>query len=473
MELDIALEEIMNKKLSTVFAFGFSLITFLIIFLIFIIANAGIGRQYKNHLQLQQKETADTISIGISHQYNPKNNQWNQDYIHGYGMYALKEGYIIKVYDTKNKVIWDAQHHDMTLCHQIMGKISKQMKEKSYLNHGGFKKYRYSITSHGKIIGYSEIRYYTPYSMNEYDFQFLHSLNLCLIFLGIAAMIAAGIAGWFLSKFLASPIEKVIETTQKIADGTYEIRINSNVPTLELKHLTTSVNRMAQFLENQEALRKRLVTDMAHELRTPLTNVSSYLELMADGIWEVTPKRLNTCYQELLRICTLIKRLDQLQNIEKENLKLSPKLTDIKSMIEKTCQAFESQLFEKQISCSIRGSHSFLFVDSSFFSQVLSNLLSNAIKYTEPNGSILWVIEETASDVLIKISDNGIGISSKDLPYIFERFYRADQSRQRKSGGSGIGLTITKAIVQAHHGSIWAESTPGCMTTFTIKLKKP
>ena len=183
----------MNTKLSTRLTFGFSLIVFVTVVLIYITANIGVGRQYEEHLKLQQKKTADTIATGLSQQYNFSTGKWNIDYIHGYGMYALNEGYIVKVYDNSGNVVWDAENHDMTLCHKIMDNIITKMKEKRPEIKGSFYKYDYDLVNNDTKVGVAKISYYSPYSMNEIDFKFLDALNKLLLVLGVGAVVVAGI----------------------------------------------------------------------------------------------------------------------------------------------------------------------------------------------------------------------------------------------------------------------------------------
>ena len=234
--------------------------------------------------------------------------------------------------------------------------------------------------------------------------------------------------------------------------------------------MKNAVNQMAYNLKNQEMLRKRLVTDVAHELRTPLTNVMSHIELMADGIWEASPERLEICSSELGRISEIIKNLEKLQQIENENMDLCCENVDLIDLIEQCNKAFESKMKEKDISCTVEGESTIACVDISKFTQVLHNLLSNSIKYTENGGKIIWKVYEKGNNKVITITDTGIGIDENDIPFIFERFYRTDISRQRKTGGSGIGLTIVKSIIKAHNGKIEVESKKGKGSKFTITL---
>jgi signal transduction histidine kinase len=230
------------------------------------------------------------------------------------------------------------------------------------------------------------------------------------------------------------------------------------------------IRQYTDALKQQELLRKRLTSDVAHELRTPLTAVSSHLEAMIDGLWEVTPARLQSCYEEIGRISGLVADLEQLAKTENENLRLSKTEVDLLELAHTVVNNFETEAAKKKLSVSVDGEKTVIFADKDRLNQVLTNLLSNAIKYTPENGEIQITANNTEKSGIITVADNGIGIPEGDLPFIFERFYRADKSRTRSTGGAGIGLAIAKSIVEAHGGKIEAKSEPGQGSCFTVTL---
>uniref|UniRef100_UPI0034A13A35 sensor histidine kinase n=2 Tax=Lachnospirales TaxID=3085636 RepID=UPI0034A13A35 len=245
-----------------------------------------------------------------------------------------------------------------------------------------------------------------------------------------------------------------------------------DVRTQELTELSNAVNHMAECLETQEAIRRRLTSDVAHELRTPIANVSSHLEAIIEGVWEPTTERLQSCYDELGRISDIISDLEKLRQIEDENMILEKEPVDLLELSQTVQYAFEQELDKKQLKCKVSGESAVVSGDQKRLHQVIFNLVSNAIKYSTEGGCInINVRNETDTATLI-IKDQGIGISEKDLPLIFERFYRTDRSRNRKMGGAGIGLTIAKAVVLAHNGKITVESKEGYGSRFVITVPK-
>ena len=460
------------KKLRTQLSAGFAMIVLVEVFLVSLVSNLCISRQFEQYIAQQQKTTSDDLAAGLALQYDPEKDLWNLDYIHGFGMYALNDGYILKLYDAQDNVVWDAENHDMTLCHQIMEDISLRMEEKRPELEGDFVTHQYPLTQNGTIIGRAEISYYSPYYFNENAFRFLDSLNTILLAVGVISLLGAVFAGAVLAKRIAAPIVKTTQITKEISEGNYGIRFVSQSRTRELNELTQAVNQMAEALEKQENMRKRLVTDVAHELRTPLANVSAQLETVLEGVWEATTERLQACYDEIGRMSQMVSDLERLQQVENENLKLERAQVDLYALAQTVAASFDAELAAKGLHCTVTGTAAVVPSDKRRLCQVVTNLLSNALKYTGEGGHIRIRVEDASDRGILIVEDDGIGIPEADLALVFERFYRTDCSRSRKTGGVGIGLTIVKAIVKAHGGEVSAESREGQGSRFTVVLPK-
>lgn len=461
-----------HYSLRTVIAARFALIVLAVVFLISIVSNFLVNKQFDKYVEEQQHTHAEDLARNISNQYNAAAGGWNLDFVHGMGMYALDEGYIIRLYDLDENVLWDAENHDMTYCHEMMDDISLRMQEKRPDINGDFVMRRFDLMQNNTIIGYLDISYYSPYYLSEDDFQFITALNQILLVVGIISLLGAVIMGLILANSITNPIARTVEITKQISEGNYNIRFKEAVKTKELQELIQAVNQMAVSLGEHDTLRKRLTSDIAHELRTPIANVSSYLEAILEGVWEPTPERLQNCYDELERLSKLISDLEQLRQVEDKSLRLQKTETDLLELAQASVTNFESQLQEKKLHCTVEGTRTIVLADRSRIQQVVTNLLSNAIKYSNENGVIHVVIKDTADAGIIQVEDEGIGIAQEELDLIFERFYRTDKSRNRKTGGAGIGLTIVKTIVQAHDGIITVESKEDCGSTFIVTLPK-
>lgn len=278
--------------------------------------------------------------------------------------------------------------------------------------------------------------------------------------------------GAFLAKRLSQPIQKTVSVARRISDGDYNVRIEENSNTKELDELMVSINQLADSLGKQEALRKRLTADVAHELRTPLTSIGTHIEAMIEGVWEPTTERLQSCHDEILRIGKMVQDMESLEKVESENLKLNKTQINLREIAEKAVSNFEGDIKKRNLKLLINGHCADISADKDRISQVFINLISNAVKYTSDGGEIQINISETDQAVKIGIKDNGIGIPEDELPFIFERFYRADKSRNRMTGGSGIGLAIVKSIVTAHGRLVEVESRFNQGSCFVVTLPK-
>lgn len=461
----------MKRKISTQLAAGFAFIVLITVAVISITANGLISHQFEQYVAQQRKMSSEQLAQSLSFQYHAEDGTWNVDYIHGLGMYALKDGYLIRLSDAEGQVIWDAENHDMTLCHQIMQDVRTRMSQHRPDLDGNFTTYRYDLKQNDEVIGYLDVSYYSPYYLNESDFRFLDSLNRILLVVGICAAAAAAAAGAVLAKSLSVPLLKVTEITRKISDGDYGARLETeNGQTQEIAALSGAVNHMAESLERQETLRRRLTSDVAHELRTPVANVSLNLEMMLDEVWEPTKDRLQSCYEELGRISGIISDLEKLRQMEAENMNLELEPVNLLELAQAVETAFEPDLKKKKLTCEVSGEAAAVMGDQRRLHQVIFNLVSNAVKYSTEGGSIQIRVKQEKHKAVLIVEDQGIGMAEEELPLIFERFYRTDLSRSRKTGGAGIGLAIVKAIVQAHQGMVTVTSKVGCGSRFTVTL---
>lgn len=433
--------------------------------------NFFMDKHFREYVQQNQEQRNKDIVTQLKGQYQ-SDGKWNYDGIEIIGVNALENGLIIKVKDISGRTVWDATEHNNGMCQRIIEQMAQNVSSRYPYVNGSYKEIPYNVYSKLDKVGVVEIGSYGPYYLSDHDLAFIGALNKLLLGAGIFSLIFALVIGHFMAKRLSAPISKVISSAQSIARGYFSDRILNKSSTTEINQLTSTINHLAETMEKQESLRKRMTADVAHELRTPLATLQSHIEAMIDGIWKPDAERLTSCHDEIVRISKMVGDLEKLAKFEGENLIIYKEPFDVSELIRKLVKNFDSEFLSKDIQVSFSGSSEEIFADKDKISQVLVNLLSNAQKYTPQGGKVQISVKGTEEYTEIIVKDNGPGIPEEDLPFIFERFYRADKSRNRLTGGSGIGLAIAKAIMNAHKGNIEVVSIVGQGSEFILKLPK-
>lgn len=286
----------------------------------------------------------------------------------------------------------------------------------------------------------------------------------------VGAVLLSIMISLYVAKRLSAPLVEMKNAAEQITRGKLTVRtsIRGND---ELADLGKALNHLAEQLQKQEKLRVTMTQDIAHELRTPLATLKSHMQAMLDQIWDPTPARLRACYEETERLIALVADLEQLTVMDSPHFRLQRKPEDLSTLIQQSLGIVAAAFMEKGVRLDVMPHLSVrLHVDRDRFIQVLVNVLTNALKFTPEKGQVKIQVQDENDTVLIAIQDTGTGIAPNDLPYVFERFYRVDKSRNRKMGGAGIGLTIVKKLVEAHGGTVWIESDKG--TTVYLRFPK-
>ncbi len=302
---------------------------------------------------------------------------------------------------------------------------------------------------------------------------FRASLGQGLLVAGTAAIVTAVTASLLVSRRIAGPIHELAGASHRVAGGHYAERVKASGRD-ELGQLGSSFNAMAAALEATERRRSELIGDVAHELRTPLATLRGYLEGLMDGVVAPSDQTWARLHDETGRLQRLIDDLQELSRAEAKQLSLQLWPVAEADLVQTAAERLSPAYAEKGVTLgtSIEPTLPAALADGDRAVQVLTNLLGNALRYTPAEGSVqVLATLADAHEIAVSVSDTGAGIPAEHLPRIFERFYRVDKSRSRALGGSGIGLTIARALVEAMGGRIWAESPgAGRGATFTFTL---
>jgi len=317
-----------------------------------------------------------------------------------------------------------------------------------------------------------------------FDQQFLYqefnaAIQEVIVFTGIAAFVTAVGASLLVTRQLVKPVQEMTAASQLIAEGRYEKRVTvSGRPDEqdELGGLANNFNSMANQLEKTETMRRQLIGDVAHELRTPLASIRGTVEGLIDEVLPHSPETYHKIHQEAARMQKIIDDLQNLSQVEAGNYQLDLADIAIEPIIQAVISTLEPQFKEKGVALTaeIKENLPPARADAARIQQVLINLVGNALQYSLPGGQVTIRTKLDGGHLLTSVSDTGIGLKEEELQLVFNRFYRVDKSRARASGGSGIGLTIAKHLVEAHQGRIWAESEgegQGSTFTFTLPVK--
>ncbi|MDF2662144.1 MAG: integral rane sensor signal transduction histidine kinase [Paenibacillus sp.] len=274
-------------------------------------------------------------------------------------------------------------------------------------------------------------------------------------------LIVVPVSIW-LGKKLAGPLVRMKYSAEMMARGQLGTRTEVQGED-ELAALGLALNRLADQLQEQERLRIAMTENIAHELRTPLTTLKSHLSALRDGIWQPSPERYRVCLDEIGRLIGLVSDLEDLNALESGDFGLSYTTVRVGELLERCAELLSPAYAEKGVGLRTEPVDDGLVMraDPDRMRQVLVNLLSNALKATPAGGKVVMSARPDNGQIRFSVKDTGAGITKEILPFIFERFYRGDKSRNRKTGGRGIGLAIVKALVQAHQGEVWAVSGDG------------
>ncbi len=307
---------------------------------------------------------------------------------------------------------------------------------------------------------------------------FRSGVNEALIIAAASATLIALVVSIWMSRRVVAPLQELTQASLRIAAGQFDQRVAVGAygsdQRDELAQLAHAFNQMAEQLEHTEQMRSQLLGDVSHELRTPLTAIKGSMEALVDGVLPATAATFEQIEQEADRLQRLVNDLQELSRVEAGAFELDRKPLRMPELLQKAAESVDPQYIQKGVTLIRQWPADLPLIqgDSDRLQQVLINLLSNACQYTPTGGEVRLRAQVQKDEVVIAVMDNGIGIPPEHLPHIFTRFYRVDKSRSRQEGGgSGIGLTIARHLVEAHGGRIWAESAGvGKGSTFAFVL---
>jgi two-component system sensor histidine kinase BaeS len=440
------------RSLSVKLVLGFTLVSLVGIALVAIMAAQFTGNQFRQFFENQNREAL----IADLADYYQQNGSWRGlERIAKSPAFVQKYGWGFVVIDLSGKVILQVPDAG-----QLPGRIKPDVQVEKGI----------PITVDGQRVG-------TYFNLGiRFDPRVplttqIRRLYSSLVLASVGAVMASILLGVLLARSLTRPLRELTTATQKVARGDLEQQVPVRSKD-ELGELAVSFNQMSSDLVKSRDLRRQMTADIAHELRTPLTVVLGHTEALSEGQLPPDPETFDIIFDETKRLNRLVEDLRTLSLSDAGELHLNQQQISPRELLERAAAARKQEARGSGIQLLIEADEnlSAVNVDEDRMTQVLVNLLDNALRYTPAGGQISLTARSAAGSVELIVKDSGPGIPEEDMQHLFERFYRADKSRQREEGGSGLGLAIAKSLVESQGGQIQVESKPVEGAKFIIRL---
>ncbi|MEW6109687.1 MAG: ATP-binding protein [Nitrospirota bacterium] len=410
---------------------------------------------FREYLEGEMVDRIYRVIASIESSYE-KYSGWNEENITENTVWASMLGIEIKLYDTKGALVMDTEKAINKLSPLVKKRVLAVSEKKDRTEDAQFTPYTLFIG--GEEIGHLEIK---PFRLHKEN-VFIRRSNRFLLF---SLLVLGGIAvflGILFSRRLTKPIKELTSASSSIAGGNLRKRVTISGND-EIGKLSDAFNKMAHALETQESLKKKLTANIAHELRTPISAIRGELEGMIDGLIPAEKENIQSLYNEIGRLRSILEGIEEISLAESSSLSIKKSIIELKPFLKNITDRFSKVFMDKGVELELQGDDRITInADPDKLSQIIINLLTNALKATGNGGKILIRVSQDESGTDIEIADTGCGVKESDLPFIFERFYKAAE------GGLGIGLTIVKELVESHGGKISVQSIYGKGTSFKI-----
>ncbi|MDR1687094.1 MAG: HAMP domain-containing histidine kinase [Clostridiales bacterium] len=459
----------MKMKLRTKLIISYTALSVLLTVAFFAIANIAAVGQFNNYVQKRQEQKGQIIYNSVLAEFAASPNP-NENHLMSLGEIALGEGIVLIVKDTNGGDIFCMICHDSARCQSVLDERKTATLRFNPNLKGEYTEKTYPIERSGQNFGTLTLGFYGPFNYSSDETRFMEILNTAIpVFAAVFLLVAVSI-GVFMANNISKPLKAVTEKTQEIETGNYTDKIPLKSKTTEIDNLIYNVNSLITSLNTQQNLKRRMAMDYAHEFRTPLAAIQSNLEGIIDGVFEPETERIESIRQEILRLSRMVSEIDKITELQTEKPVLQKETFNFREVIVQKIRAFEAEVSEKNIKITLNAENFEIYADRDKIESVVMNLISNAVKYTYHNGKIDISLKKKKDTAELTVADNGCGIDENNLPHIFEHMYREDISRARNTGGAGIGLSVSKAITDAHRGKLTAASQKGVGSVFTVRI---
>ena len=494
--------------LRTKLALSYLAVALSAILVLIIVVSIAVQNYFYNTQRDQLQSLAASYTQQIGQRYSEVGSNWNN-----LGLIRIYGPDLFVVKDTSGGIHSESQSHDVSpgdilalnptlnqaLQQALQGQEAQGTLQTSDNNGNTFSGLYVSLPiyangqTNGQIIGAILLAEPNQFPQGFSPYEFLANVDQVILIAGAAIAVAAVIFSLILARRLASPLVLLTAAAEEMKGGNYSQRVEPPKSQDEMGKLASTFNAMADKIETdvnelrrQEQVRRDLIANIAHDLITPLTAIQGFSEALADDVIADPKARHETAQligREVQRLRRMVRDMQQMSSLETGRVSLDIASLNLHSLVDETLAVIRPECEQAGIAVynEIAPTTPPVLADSDRVTQVLLNLLDNARRHTPPGGKITigaslepprpqGTPPGPSQWLTLWVSDTGVGIGLVDLPYIFDRFFRIDRSRTGSSGGSGLGLSIVKAIITAHGGTIWAESTPGEGTRISFTL---
>lgn len=414
-------------------------------------------KDFREYLEGELEDRVYWVMANLEGTYE-KHSKWEKTTIAEDAVWALMLGLEIKIKDLEGNIVMDTEKAVSALSPSMKRRVLSVSNFMQSENQNAFQPYPLFLK--GKEIGTLEVRFLRR---GKEDI-FIKRSNRFLLFSLFALGGLAIVISTLFSRKLTNPIKRLVSAAKAVSEGNLKSRVQISGKD-EIGKLSETFNLMAKNLELQESLRKKLISNVAHELRTPISAMRGELEGMMDGLITIDKEQIRSLYEETGRLKNILDGIEELSRAQASALSLRKQPIELKQFLKNIMERFTKLFMDKGITLEFQCDDRLLInADPDKLSQIVINLLSNALKATDKNGSVRLTAGKKDSGVFIEIADTGHGIRKEDIPFIFERFFKAIP------GGLGLGLAIAKELVEAHDGRIDVKSEYGKGATFTVYI---
>ena len=423
-----------------------------------VVLSAVWNQHFQSYTRENVQRVADGTAAAIADGYEQSNGDWYGGALSAAtSASSLYDSVYLQVRTIDGTIVYDDRAND------VLGSVD--------VKEDGSNVASASIMVDGEKVGTVLVR--VPGSetlLTKFDEDFRDKSYNAMIFAAVIALIIAMVMGAIFARTIAAPVKKITNAAKALKEGDYSARTGM-AGSDEIARLGNMFDLMADSVESNRKLERRLVTDVAHELRTPLMAIQSTVEAMIDGVFKPDAERLETLNSEVQRLSRLVDALLKLSRLESRTKPIEQKKVDLTEMLSSVVQTHQAYIHDAGLNLEFEyDPHVYVFGDADLLRQATANLISNAVRYTPEGGTITIMARKGDLMGQIVVKDTGIGLTPEEAKLVFQRFWRADSGRARATGGLGIGLSVVKEIVEQHNGWVRVEGRPNEGACFTIYI---